>query len=196
MRARRAVGGREASGWGAFLAVVIVLRLAGIGTPPPEVHAASAGGGGAEEVDPTAARVARELGSIVADLDVSTFEPATRRCLEAGLRCTAKDVLDVDTTRIRLAALAAGLGQALDPADPGYLGGTDASTSRQAGATRDAAGSAADALAAFLSGGCAGSVDGVAVDQAPATCDELVTGARRSLSSFTAAVGDWSAGPT
>jgi len=185
------VRSRRVSGWAAFLAVVVALRLAGIGSSaPPDVGAASAGAT-TQAGDPASTMANRAFGWLLSDFDVSELAPATERCLAAGPSCSADDLLDLDTTRIRLASLVEVIDDATDPSASGYLGRPDDWVTERVTGTRRAAAAAADAFGRFLSEGCAGSVDGVATN-ASAGCDSLADEARRSLSSLAAALGEWS----
>lgn len=178
------------SGWAAFLAVVVALRLAGLGSAaPPEVGAASADAA-THAGDPASTIANRAFGWLFRDLDVSELAPATERCLDAGPRCSTDDLLDLDTTRIRLALLVDLIADATNPSASGYLGRPDEWVTKRVTGTRSAAGAAAGALGRFVSEGCAGSVDGVAVP-ASTGCDVLADEARRSLSSVASVLGEW-----
>jgi hypothetical protein len=187
MTARRAGQTRRASGWALFIAAVLALRLSGMGAQPPEVGASSADADGAA-VDRHVAEATRAFSWIISSHDVSDFEQATNRCLDARALCTNDDMLDLDTTRLRLATLVTALELAAEPADPVHL---DASAIEQVTAIQHAAGIAAEALAEFSSNGCGGSVDGVPVEDVPAGCAEVTHDAQRSLKEFDSAHGAW-----
>ena len=181
------------SGWAAFLAVVVALRLAGIGSSaPPEVGAASAEAAEADARagDPASTVANRAFGWLLSGFDVSGLAPATERCLEAGPRCAPDDLLELDTTRIRLASLVELIDDATDPSAPGYLGRPDDWVAKRVTGTRIAAAAASGALGRFLSEGCAGSVDGVETQAVPG-CDAMVEDARRSLSSVATVLAEW-----
>jgi hypothetical protein len=157
---------------------------------PSAVDAAPAGHDD-EAVGQAVIEAGQALGWLVGGVDLSAVAASTDRCLAAGPACAAGDLLDLDTSRLRLAALADSLGHAIDPADPGFLGQADGPTVRRATQTRAAASSAADALGQFLATGCGGSVDGVAVAKAPAGCEGITTGARNALDGFRQDVRSW-----
>jgi hypothetical protein len=170
-----------------FIAAVLALRLSGMGAQPPEVGASPAD---AEDsaVAPGAAEATRAFSWIISSLEVTDFEDATNRCLDARALCTNDDMLDLDTTRLRLAALAAELEHAAEPADPAHL---DASSVEQVTAIQRAAGIAAEALGAFSSSGCGGSVDGVPVEEAQGDCAAIIADAHRSLQELHSAHRGW-----
>jgi hypothetical protein len=175
------------SGWAGFLAVVVALRLAGIGSSaPPEASA----DGRARAGDPAATMANRAFGWLLSDFDVSELAPATERCLAAGASCSTDDLLDLDTTRIRLTSLVELIDDATDPSAPGYLGRPDDWVTKRVTGARGAAAAASGALGRFLSEGCAGSLDEV-VTHTPSGCDSMADEARRSLSSVAAVLGEW-----
>jgi hypothetical protein len=178
------------SGWAGFLAVVVALRLAGLGSAPPEVGAASADVTG-RAADPASTVADRAFGWLVRGFDVAAFAPAAERCLDAGPACAADDLLDLDTTRIRLASLVDLIEDATDPSAPGYLGRPDGWVAKHVAGTRSAAAAAADALGRFLSEGCAGSIDGVVVTQRPTGGGGWAVDARRGLGAVATALGEW-----
>jgi hypothetical protein len=167
---------RRASRWGLYLGAVAVLRLAGIGLAPPDVSA-SASGDRQVAADAVADPADLEIGWILAGFDLSAWQEATDRCLAAGVRCTSDDVLALDTTRAQLESLAAVLTEVGRGAE-----------------VRDAAQDASAALGEVLSSGCAGSVDGVAVDPETiddwaGSCDGMTADAQRALAAFVEATG-------
>ena len=175
---------RRASGWAAFLAAVITLRLAGIGSePPPEVGAASAADAGTEQGE-----AAGRLVAIVDDTELADFVASARRCLEAGPTCAPDDLLDADTAHLRLASLSDLLGRATDRTSPSYVGPLDAPTADAFAGAQGRALAASDALGAFVVSGCAGSIEGAPLDAPPPGCPELVAAAQDALRAFDAAV--------
>jgi hypothetical protein len=182
---------RRLAGWGLVLVVVVGLRVAGLGAPPPKVGATAL----VEAApDPATAQASRAFGFLVADVDRSPSADGTERCLGAGAACSPDDVLSADTTRLLLATVADALHSAADPADPGYLGEPSPEVERWAADLERTARAGAGALDRFLSSGCAGSIDGVAAVGIPDSCHEQVAGMHRALDAFDAALAGWRGG--
>ncbi len=141
---------------------------------------------GAATVDPATALADRAFAWVLADFDNYDAASATDRCLALTSPCAPGDLLDLDTNRVRLMSLVALIDDATDPAAAGYLGRPNPATAMHVAEARRAAEAAAAALSAFVSLGCAGSIDGVAVAPPLVGCGAAAATARRSLSSVAA----------
>ena len=184
MEAHGPRGSRRALGWAAFIAAVLLLRITGFGADPAAVGAANRAADDGQSA--ATASATRALGHLVRSYDVSEQVDGAERCLQAGASCALDDLLDADTTRLRLAGLAVRVREATDPGSPDQFGEADPVTVEWATAIGEAAGPAADALGGFLSDGCAGSIDGVPVAQLPPGCASLAQEARSALAVFRA----------
>lgn len=171
-----------------FVAAVLALRLAGLGTNPPTVGAAAPDR--VSEAEQARADVNSALVSMVSAVDIAEYAEATARCLAAGFMCTHDDLRDLDTTRIRIVSLATRLGEAIDPASDAFLGEADQPTTARMQGIDDKANRATHALDAFLASGCAGSIDGVPVEQAPSRCNQVTASATTELAAFNASLSD------
>lgn len=138
-------------------------------------------------------QVDRQVEWIVTDAHALQLADTTHACLTAGAACSSDAMLDVDTTRMRSAALAAELAATLDPKAKDYPGPSTTIGTALARRTSESATVVATTLGQWLAMGCGSNVDGVPVTTHPDGCDDLARTAARAMDDLAMALRSWPA---